>query len=167
MYCEEKCCYLTIIPVKNYKTIPYTFKKRNQKKAGVVVYNSRLDKILIVQSKGKLWGFPKGSLEQNETLYECAIRELKEETGILLDFEELLKLKRVFINKSLYFLYDVNLYDINEEIGKVQEDDPFNDVNGLGWIKFQCLEKLWNSSKLKLNYQCRYILSKEFDKNYI
>ena len=30
------------------------------------------------------WGFPKGNLENNESLFDCATRELQEETGILI-----------------------------------------------------------------------------------
>jgi 8-oxo-dGTP diphosphatase len=46
----------------------------------------RGDKILLVQRSeppgvGR-WGFPGGALEMNETIIDCAVRELREETAI-------------------------------------------------------------------------------------
>ena len=155
MLCVDGCCSFTICPVKKYKTIPY--KNTNPKKAGVVVYNSIQQKVLLIQSRGKLWGFPKGTMEHPETLNECAIRELKEETGISLNVKSLDVKNKTNINRSTYYYYDTM-----DEIGSVQEEDPFNDVNGLVWIKLSCLKKLYDISEIKLNYQCKYILINVF-----
>ena len=56
-------------------------------KAGVILFNKNLNKVLIVKSRGYYnsgtrWGLPKGHLENNELPNECAMRELYEETGI-------------------------------------------------------------------------------------
>lgn len=50
------------------------------KKAGCILINVNNKKIALVYRDGG-YSFPKGHLEQNETLKECAIRETKEETG--------------------------------------------------------------------------------------
>lgn len=40
-------------------------------------------KVLIVQHRlGGHWAFPKGHVENNETEYDTALREVKEETGV-------------------------------------------------------------------------------------
>ena len=44
--------------------------------------------LLILHSKGRHWGFPKGKANPHETPLESATRELKEETG--LDIETIL-----------------------------------------------------------------------------
>lgn len=84
--CNNKCC--------NYKVMPYTknFPIQYQKnkdikirKAGSFIYNNNSKKVLLVQSRGQMWGSPKGSLKDFEEPLECAIREVKEETGIDLD----------------------------------------------------------------------------------
>jgi len=53
-------------------------------KAGTVVFsNKEPEKILVLyQKKHHDFSFPKGHVEQGETLEQCAIRETKEETGL-------------------------------------------------------------------------------------
>ena len=50
------------------------------KKAGCILINIQNKEIALVCRNGK-YSFPKGHLEKNETLKECAVRETKEETG--------------------------------------------------------------------------------------
>lgn len=58
-----------------------------EKSCGIVLFNS--DEFLIIQHSvkpnedGGHWDFPKGHVEENETELETAVRELKEETGII------------------------------------------------------------------------------------
>ena len=56
-------------------------------RAGVVLTNSDSTKILVVVNNDNAsetkFGLPKGHLEPGETIYQCATRELREETGIL------------------------------------------------------------------------------------
>lgn len=45
----------------------------------------------------EIWGLPKGHIATGETLEECAIREVKEETGISVDLlEKLTPIKTVY-----------------------------------------------------------------------
>ena len=48
--------------------------------AGGVVSN-RSNEILMISRRGK-WDLPKGKLDPGETLAECAVREVREETGL-------------------------------------------------------------------------------------
>lgn len=50
------------------------------KKAGCILINKENHKIALVCRKGE-YSFPKGHLEENETITQCAIRETIEETG--------------------------------------------------------------------------------------
>lgn len=49
-------------------------------KAGCVVINEN-NQVLLVKDYKKVWTFPKGHAEANETLEQVALRETKEETG--------------------------------------------------------------------------------------
>lgn len=85
-----------------------------KKSCGFVVYKEIKENrlYLIVRTSNGEYGFPKGHVETNETEYETAIRELKEETNIEIEiiegFRRLIEYK--FPNKtdvmkiSVYFL---------------------------------------------------------------
>ncbi|MEX2463292.1 MAG: NUDIX hydrolase [Balneolaceae bacterium] len=48
---------------------------------GVVIRNlSKKSEILLIKRNG-VWDLPKGKLESNESVEECAVREVEEETG--------------------------------------------------------------------------------------
>lgn len=54
--------------------------------AGGVVYRwaaDRLQVVLVGQSERDLWGLPKGGPHQGETTEETALREVREETGLI------------------------------------------------------------------------------------
>ena len=57
--------------------------------AGVIIYRDTPEgaKFLLLYHGGGYWNFPKGKLEEGERSFKAAIREVKEETGIL--FKEL------------------------------------------------------------------------------
>ncbi|HEY6977664.1 MAG TPA: NUDIX domain-containing protein [Chitinophagaceae bacterium] len=48
--------------------------------AGGLVTNNK-NELLIIFRRGK-WDLPKGKLDEGETIEECALREVREETGI-------------------------------------------------------------------------------------
>jgi 8-oxo-dGTP pyrophosphatase MutT (NUDIX family) len=57
-----------------------------EKSAGAVVYfcdaEQKQLQFLVIQSSGGHWDFPKGKIEEGETLRETTFREVKEETGL-------------------------------------------------------------------------------------
>ncbi|UYV71803.1 DCP2 [Cordylochernes scorpioides] len=57
--------------------------KRTVPTYGAIILNSTLEKVLLVQGywAKSSWGFPKGKLNENEQNFNCAIREVREETG--------------------------------------------------------------------------------------
>lgn len=62
----------------------YTRANRLEKSCGAVVFtrvNGEI-KYVLVQSKERIYGFPKGHMEGTETEQETALREIKEETGL-------------------------------------------------------------------------------------
>ena len=57
--------------------------KRSVPTYGVILLNSTLDKVVLVQSyKRKKWGFPKGKVNENESGEVCAAREAEEEVEL-------------------------------------------------------------------------------------
>ena len=133
-----------------------------KKKAGVIIYNNINNKILIIQSRGNLWGFPKGSFNEGETFEKCALRELKEETGIELNESVIDKGNYHNINNNVRYYFvetDVNYGSVNLQYDKHCTN---NDVNGICWINIECLKDLYLNNKIKLNYHARNCLYKFF-----
>lgn len=59
-------------------------KRSAVKRCGIILRDERTGRCLLVQGRwSHKWGFPKGHQEEGETEEETAIRELFEETGVL------------------------------------------------------------------------------------
>lgn len=123
-----------------------------EKSCGFVVYRVVQDKreYLIIRASNGEYGFPKGHIENNETEYETAIRELKEETNIevqIVDgFREQIEYplinKKNVMKQSVYFLgkwLDSNIVcqetEVSEamfvSIEKALELLPFEDTKNI------------------------------------
>ncbi|CAK9015830.1 unnamed protein product [Durusdinium trenchii] len=63
-------------------------RRMSKGRAGAVIFDGRLESILMVQSFRGSFSFPAGKLEDDETEVECAIREVQEELGM--DLSQLL-----------------------------------------------------------------------------
>jgi len=50
-------------------------------KAGCMVMNDKKEVLLVINAELNIWAFPKGHIEDGETLKEVAVRETLEETG--------------------------------------------------------------------------------------
>lgn len=175
--CTDNCCKLfTRKYIKREKE--YSFRK----KAGVILYRkppndfgSLNTQIILVQSNGNYWGFPKGGIEPNESEIDCAKRETYEETGLAVErhlFENC-----IHVYTSRYYVYfllnlsDIPAFDIFD-ISKAGISNkkgipeiPDNDSTGISFIKIECLIKLYRNKLIKLNKQCIEILNRAFGVN--
>ena len=124
-------------------------------KSGILLHNISSNHILIVQSRGNMWGFPKGSLEEGENFNDCAIRELREETGINLESDVLDTSVPYRLNHYVKYYYITTEEDYSD-IGI--HDDINNDANGICWIKLSCLKDLLVNDKIIFNYHARNCL---------
>ena len=96
--------------------------------ATTLVFNNKNELLLNLRSDTNTWGIPGGSKELNETLEECAIRELKEETNINVNDLELIT---VLSGKEYYFKYPnedeldcvIALYKVLNYEGKLNIND--------------------------------------------
>jgi len=128
-YCG--CCKLN---TWKYEPIEKQFKHK-LKAGGVLMCNK---KILIIQSRGGMWGFPKGSIEKNESISDCAMREIREETSIHIN---------ILPNDNNVKINDIFLYIIElDEFPIINFNNIFslkeNDCSGIGWININCLQKI-------------------------
>jgi len=151
--CEKGCCS---IKIKEGQWLHQRHVRRgNCRKAGVFVYDPQNNAVLLVQSRGLLWGPAKGTLEVdlNETNIDCAIRELKEETGLdatITDFTRAIKIK----NRVLYYYMEYPVCNVEVQ------DHLNNDANGIAWIKIDCLKECISAGNIILNQHCKIAFKK-------
>ena len=96
--------------------------------ATTLVFNNKNELLLNLRNDTNNWGIPGGSKELNETLEECAIRELKEETNINVNDLELIT---VLSGKEYYFKYPnedeldcvIVLYKVSDYDGELKIND--------------------------------------------
>ena len=74
-------------------------KEKEISSAGGVVINSKSEVVICRRFSTDLWVLPKGKVELDETVEKAAIREVEEETGLLVEI-------RNFINSIEYSYYE-------------------------------------------------------------
>ena len=148
-YCNNGCCALTTTNRPLRRQYYYT---KNRSKAGAIIYDTNTDRILLIQSRHLKWGFPKGSTEERDTtIHETAIREVREETGIVISSD--------VMNKApLHRIYRCSYYYVEMPIQPIKlHDSDSNDSTGMTWIKPQCLLQLVRSGSVDINAHFRKV----------
>lgn len=160
--CPHKCCRLVIEPY--IVTHDKNFFNRVQyctRKAGVVLYDPSKDKVLLVQSRAHLWGPPKGTIQYGESQRQCAVREVKEETGIEINPDSFTKAVNIS-NRAIYFYTETSEIKVG-----VQSHIVDNDANGVGWIKLDCLQECVKNGNISLSKHCQIVLKRLFDMDFV
>lgn len=155
-YCRDGCC---TVKIQTYKKVKRQFNS-NYKKAGVFIYDPKKDKVLLVQSRGHLWGPPKGTRNVGELVHNCAIREVKEETGLNISSEDFTKSVNVR-KRAIYFYLEMDAQDLD-----VQNSIDDNDANGITWMKVKCLENAISDGNIVLNHYAKIVFYKFLGKTF-
>ena len=159
--CTDNCCVFKITPYKQIKwssTDGWKQSSNRVTKAGSFIIDASTSKILLVQSRGQMWGPPKGTMQDNETYEECAIREVYEETGIILHTSQFLT-STIVRNKAIYYNVELKETEITP-----QNHIKDNDANGIGWFNINCLDELIKLGKISVNQHCKILIKKFFRK---
>ncbi len=112
--------------------------------SSILVFNDKKEILLTLRNDTNNWGIPSGGKELNETLEECAIRELKEETNLNTSNLELLT---ILSGKEYFFTYPngdqvdrvIALYKVKNYSGNLNTNDNENKK-----LKFFSLDNLPN-----------------------
>lgn len=142
----------------------------------VYILNSENQVLLIHHKKANAWFPPGGKVEDGELVHEAAIREVKEEVGLHIDFQS--NFEWVTINNSTMNEYEktgnlpqpvfVSFYDkgnyIQEDffyISKVREGKISNKENlKIGWFNKEDVFKLdtFNQIKKQVEYITKLVV---------
>lgn len=153
--CSSGCCQIQLCEQKNRR---FVYRKKT-KKAGVFIFDPEQQRVLLVRSRGFLFGPPKGTIEDNESCSQCAIREVREETGLVIQetvFKKGVKIK----NRAVYYYAEISTTNV------FPEDRPDNDVNGITWVKLTCLEEFIKNGVITLNQDCKLLFKKFLNKTF-
>ena len=102
---------------------------RYEKSCGAIVIED--GKVLLVKHNAGHWDFPKGHVEEGETEFETAIREVKEETNIDIKIEKENRYISEYSPKEN--VMKTVIYFIGEKVGG--EDKPqIEEVSDVEWI---------------------------------
>jgi 8-oxo-dGTP pyrophosphatase MutT (NUDIX family) len=152
--CSKGCCKLQLVSYNGSGKIDT---QKSYSKAGIIIYDPKSDKILIVQSRGNLWGPPKGSANGDEHPKDCAIREVQEETGIKVIAESLSNKVITLSNRVHYFYTELPECEVC-----IQPDVLDNDASGIGWVHLACLKEFMDSGIVNLTKHCEILLNRIF-----
>lgn len=102
--------------------------------------------VLLVRQRGThQWGFPKGSKHPHETQYDCMVRELHEETGLVLaDYRPVLLHQQQFRPGTVYFFtldVDPSTLPLNPQDAQEIEQVAWLPLSQLGHCNLNCITK--------------------------
>lgn len=94
--------------------------------------------LLVKQRKTGKWSLPKGAREDPETRYACMMRELFEETGVVLnDHSHTVVHNQNFFHNTIYF---VHLHGGHERLTLSPQD--IVEIEEAAWVKVQNIPQL-------------------------
>src|SRR5688572_5016405 len=102
--------------------------------AGGLVLNPSKD-ILFIYRRGK-WDFPKGKLDAGETLDKCAVREVKEETGLqhVRLIEPLLVTYHAYDENGKHMLKETHWYLMHAAADQKTTPQQEEDIDDIKWV---------------------------------
>lgn len=120
-----------------------------EKSCGAIVIED--GKVLLVKHNAGHWDFPKGHVEEGETEFETAIREVKEETNIDIKIERENRYISEYSPKEN--VMKTVVYFIGEKIGG--EDKPqIEEVSDVEWINVnKAVEKITHQRSKEIMIQ--------------
>ena len=113
------------------------------KAAGGLVLNEE-NKILMIFRRGK-WDLPKGKLDKGETLEQCAVREVEEETGLTnITLQSPLVITYHTYHEGSKFVLKES-YWYNMKVSGIQNLTPQTeeDISAIKWATFTEAEELF------------------------
>ena len=105
--------------------------------------------LLMIYRRGK-WDLPKGKLDEGETIEECAVREVEEETGVMgIERGELIS-----VSYHEYFdpylkedvIKETHWYGMKVSGKQVLVPQTEEDITGIKWVKGDELENCLRDS---------------------
>ena len=140
--------------VFRHKPITLDNNSTKSKRAGCIIYDPDTKKFLLVQTLGQhlKWGPPKGRYEKfDKTLFNCAIRETYEETGLKI-IEKNEDCEYIVANHCTFFIIKINknIYKNLEKLGP--RECASDEIRRAEWHSINEINKFINSKYTSNGY---------------
>jgi 8-oxo-dGTP pyrophosphatase MutT (NUDIX family) len=111
------------------------FKKFTIIKAGGGLVKNEKDETLLIFRRGK-WDLPKGKLDPGETIEECAVREVKEETGLksVSLVKPLIITYHTYHEGSKFILKESHWFEMKSEGNQPLKPQLEEDIHEIKWV---------------------------------
>ena len=111
--------------------------------AGGLVVNEKKE-ILMIFRRGK-WDLPKGKLDKDETLEDCAVREVEEETGLqnIKLLSPLIITYHTYHEGTKYVLKESHWYNMKVSGEQKLVPQTEEDIHAIKWVTTDEAEKLF------------------------
>lgn len=105
-----------------------------------LIYDEIKQKILMVKNVGSNWTLPGGVVEKGETLEQAIIREVKEETNLIVEVEHLVSVNEAFFEHKgvhpIFFTFKVKVVG-----GEIAINDE-TEISEIKWVDFETADLL-------------------------
>lgn len=124
--------------------------------SAAVCVNERNEVLMVLGQRGrrKRWSVPSGGLEKGETLEECCIREVWEETGYNVEV-----VNKIYEKEGITYgvpVY-VHYYFVKQIGGNMKIQDPDELIHEIAWKGIHEVEQLCLAFPEDYELLCQYI----------
>ena len=144
--------------INNYITTYNKYKKKIPTAGGIILYNNNI--LLVKIKNSNKYGLPKGKKEKNESIYDTAIREVNEETG--LNICSYIHDKFIYVNILNTKFYIINL---KEKINIFNNFDK-NEIEDIQWFDIDYIKsnkQLFTKQTKIIAFKFNYIIKKKYN----
>lgn len=115
-----------------------------------LIYNAETEQILMVHNADvDSWSMPGGAVEDNETLEQAAIREVMEETGLVVEINDVVAINECIFNKknehAIFITFRANIVG-----GEISISD-YDEISTIKWVDIPTANKLMPYHKYGIN----------------